>query len=82
MFVSRRDFFSQALSRAINHIPKIIPKGISNMLGMEKQKAMSPDEAAFMLANRRRNKSPVVQTIQSVLSENTSQSLNNKPDNA
>jgi hypothetical protein len=52
--VSRRDFFAQLAAKAVENISKIIPANLNNCLGLNENKPLSPEEAAFALAKMRR----------------------------
>ena len=57
MSISRRDFFAEAFGKAASHMPKIIPTGVRNLLGIEKDKPLSAEDAAFALTKTRRKNS-------------------------
>jgi hypothetical protein len=58
MSISRRDFFVETFTKAVQNAANLVPNNISNLLGIkENKKPLTAEEAAFALANRRRKKS-------------------------
>jgi hypothetical protein len=81
MSISRRDFFTEAFGKAISHVPRIIPTGLRNLLGIEKDKPLSADEAAFMLAKRGRKQSALSAFINKLSPDNIHSELGDKTEN-
>jgi hypothetical protein len=57
MSISRREFFAETFAKAIQNASKLVPNSVSKLLGIEENKPLTAEEAAFSLANRRRKKS-------------------------
>jgi hypothetical protein len=57
MSISRRDFFVETFAKAVQNASKLVPSSVSNLLGIEENKPLTAEEAAFSLAHRRRKKS-------------------------
>jgi hypothetical protein len=81
MSISRRDFFAETFAKAVQNASKLVPNSVSNLLGIEQNKPLTAEEAAFSLANRPRKKSFKKFQTPTILQDNTTPPLGDNSDN-